>query len=208
MFSVGLAAVLALCVAGAASATTTIDLVFGGSPPTVSGGPNTVTLGAPGTVTMGVFMTTDDPLEIFSVTIAWDNSGTSAAGGTLEWNGINIFGTFFIFTPGIPGLGGTFIDNAAQRVYAFDGFQSIGSMVPAGTYQLGTIVWSAGSVGTTNISSVITSGLDGFLEPGNVLPTTLNLNTAIINVVPEPGTASLLGLGLVGLILAGRRKRA
>jgi hypothetical protein len=29
----------------------------------------------------------------------------------------------------------------------------------------------------------------------------------ILNIIPEPGTASLMGLGLVGLILAGRRSR-
>jgi hypothetical protein len=37
--------------------------------------------------------------------------------------------------------------------------------------------------------------------------TELPFNGASINVVPEPGTVSLLGLGLVGLILAGRRSR-
>ncbi len=49
--------------------------------------------------------------------------------------------------------------------------------------------------------------LDGFVDiDGNPLPvSSFSFGTATI--IPEPGTVSLLGLGLVGLILAGRRSR-
>jgi len=36
---------------------------------------------------------------------------------------------------------------------------------------------------------------------------TITFGTATLNPIPEPGTVSLLGLGLVGLVLAGRRGR-
>ena len=208
MFSVGLAAALALCVAGTASAATTIDLKFGGI-----GGPTvTTSLAAPATVTMSVFMTTTDGLEAFSTTIFWNNSDISAIAGTVKWSGILVPGFDSVFAPAMAGPAGTFItfiDNPNKRVFSFDGIQ-LGSAIPAGTYQLGTIVWLASAAGTTTFTSGIIDGLDGFIGccGSHIINGTVTFNGATMNVVPEPGTASLLGLGLVGLILAGRRKRA
>jgi len=48
--------------------------------------------------------------------------------------------------------------------------------------------------------------IDGNSQDQNIVGTVI-YGTATLNVVPEPGTVSLLGLGLVGLILAGRRSR-
>ncbi len=203
MFSVGLAAALALCVAGTASASTTIDIIF-------SSGTNqtTITPGF-GTITAAVIMTTTDGLNSFSTTVFWDNTDTDAVSGTLEWNGF--FGGA-VFGPINPGPAGVFIDNSVPQVASFDGLSltaSILSFGGGGPYQLGTIVWLTTVAGITNITTGIIPGLDGFtLLSGGVINDSITFNGATINVVPEPATASLLGLGLVGLILAGRRKRA
>ena len=85
----------------------------------------------------------------------------------------------------------------------------------AGTYKIGTIIWdtSGTSSGTETISAVINDLINGVGEiiNGNIINLSsadIVVGTHILTIIPEPGTASLLGLGLVGLILAGRRSRA
>lgn len=50
-------------------------------------------------------------------------------------------------------------------------------------------------------------GSDGWVDNVTSAPIIPNLtNTFSLTVIPEPGTVSLVGLGLVGLIVAGRRR--
>lgn len=79
--------------------------------------------------------------------------------------------------------------------------------LPAGTYVVATIVWdtSAANVGSFDIVSFLNGGLDGFFDTNSFLITDVTLNPATLVVTPEPGTAALLGVPLVGLVLARRR---
>jgi hypothetical protein len=86
--------------------------------------------------------------------------------------------------------------------------------VDPGTYRLGTIVWGTSSTtaGDTTIQAFI-DNIDGVIavRDGELVDITgeasVVLNGALLRIVPESGTAALLGLGLVGLALTARRRR-
>jgi hypothetical protein len=88
--------------------------------------------------------------------------------------------------------------------------------LPVGTYVVGTARFVATGNAVTDgadlFLGLFNTGVDEVLNNLNLpIGTTVGVTygTASINavVIPEPGTVSLLGLGIVGLVLAGRRTR-
>jgi hypothetical protein len=85
------------------------------------------------------------------------------------------------------------------------GYQSHPATGSGLTYTSGTMTFdlTGATPGTYTIISYASSGLD---TPND--NTANPHNSAILTIIPEPGTASLLGLGLLGLVVAVRRAGA
>lgn len=76
-----------------------------------------------------------------------------------------------------------------------------------GTWTAGTITidLTGATPGTYTIATYQRTGVDA---PADNTANPHNDLVVTINAIPEPGTASLLGLGLLGLVMAGRRTRS
>jgi hypothetical protein len=201
-----------------AQAGATVDLLFVG----VNGGPivgtNTVTVSPGDTLTMAAVMRNDQTLTaaIFSLNYDLDGDNELDVVSAFGWGGVVIFkaGTDF-FAP-ISGLD----PSSATHVGSFQGATtnlSLPRVLPiaggafAGGYQMGTVTWKvnagANNDGADIISGILAAGLDVFGDGVfNDISSSVLFRSATVNV-PEPGTAALLGLGFIGLVLMGRRSR-
>ena len=105
---------------------------------------------------------------------------------------------------------GTTTDSGTQinNINAFS-FNAPPTGLAAGeSYLLGTITFHSvtGSIGTFQIDSIIV-GTDGLSDGNFVDITGISTFNSAFAIVPEPGTLSLLGMGLSGLYMVGRRNR-
>jgi hypothetical protein len=203
-----------------ARAGATIDLLFVGINGGAIAATNTVTVNAGDQLTMALRMRNDQTMTIavFSTNYDLDGDNELDVVSQFQWGGVALnkqatdaFAPVGAFSP----TTATFVGSFQGSTTNFGGPRVLPAAggAFAGGYQMGTIVWKVGggvnNDGADVISGLLNFGIDGFFNATfDDMANLVLFNSATVNAVPEPGTAMLLGLGLVGLVLAGRRSRS
>jgi hypothetical protein len=183
--------------AGSANASATIDLIWVGS----------------GTATTSSFVTSSS--ITLNVVLTAGAGGSAGGGVSIDYSTMVASGDFSVtgfasFQGGpLPQLliapvdSGTTIDTLSAAASFACG---AGCGLAAGqSYLIGTVTFFSitGTPGSFQVDSFL-GGLDSIAD-GNWVPISPTLNSASASPVPEPGTLSLLGMGLGGLYVVGRR---
>ena len=196
-FLVGLVSGLVALVgfAGSANASATVDLLWAAT------GTNSIT---------GVSTSSN---IVLNVVLTAGANGSAGGGVSVDYS--LIAGDFSVISalnyPAAPlnqSFGAPVITaTQVQNIQAFAFPPGPAGITAGQSFLMGTITFHVDSVplGTLSISSLIV-GTDA-LSDGNFVDITgaSTFNSAQVNPVPEPGTISLLGMGLGGLYVVGRR---
>ncbi len=215
-------------IAGSAGAAITLDMIWA-APASVGGGTPTLSfVGTPdanlggGCLKFGVGQQDGYCLElILTIDVPWaaatSNFGWSEAGSGMA--NTNVADYSFGFNNPLKALalsptGPIYrMTNECSVVGCDKVIGSVGAAAGADSGAAGT--WTLGSVnfdltgtvvGTHEIENFWRDGIDDIINTVGHLPGGAPGASGYVTVVPEPGTVSLLGLGIVGLVLAGRRR--
>jgi hypothetical protein len=158
---------------------------------------------------MDVLLKTTYPVMALGAYVTYDSDNGLAVQQFNEWVGVGV--SFspkgFLLKSCIPFDGvsddGSEIGNFGCIIPPPNGPPS---MAP-GTYRIGTIVWDTsgftGGTETLSFSKVVV----GAVINGIITDISAQVVKGTHKIIPEPGTAVLLGLGFVGMTLAARRRR-
>jgi hypothetical protein len=216
-FLVGMmtASVALIGLAGMANAAT-INVVCAAAQASCTAGDTSVSFAAGGSGTaidLDILVTSSGNIDTFDLSARWDGGAQPLVTGAVSPY-VNGPLTNFVAYPQPPY--GTIVQSAAASQGTADRWAEIQQDPKNPNIQItnalvGRLTITPNGVGTVaGASTTVTVG--AFLAGQGVFLAgageALTTNGFTINIVPEPGTASLLGLGLIGLVVAGRRSRA
>lgn len=164
------------------------------------GGSSSINASVGDTIVADVIITISgsDLVDAYQLSFVYDVTEVSVVPGSL------------VNSP-LPGQGIAGFGEGLQNVGTVEGaISAAGAAVGAGTYNIGSLSFVVGVPATDGSDIIMTDtlafGTDGMTNGSGGIYAGVGFVGLDINVVPEPTTASLLGLGLLGLTVAGRRR--